>query len=177
MAQPFLWCATHGLLLLAPRTRVCDFDVVNAVGGAIDAPLASLQAALALIRDRAPGRFARLARDVSRFVIIGAGGPEYWPYADGIALTPAVLTGLSVEEVSLVLIHEATHAHIWRFGIRYWPSVRERIERACVRAEVGFAERLPKPEEWVAYVQSKLANPWWTTERIRVRRADARSQL
>jgi hypothetical protein len=143
----------------------------------MDAPLARIREALELIRTRTPRRYRRIRRDVRRLVIIAAGGAEYWPRVDGMALTRAELTNHSTEEVAFTIVHEATHARLWRMGIPYARALRDRIERLCVREEVVFAQTLPDADRWIAEIQRPLATPWWTDDAIRERRSSAWREL
>ncbi len=176
-SRPWLWLAARGLLQLSARTTVDGFDVYDATAGPIDVPLARLHDGLELIRARTPRRYERIKRDMRRVVIIAAGGPEYWPQVDGMALTRGKLTSQSPEEVAFTIVHEATHARLWKTGIPYARALRERIERMCVRAEVAFAQTLPDGDRWVAEIQRPLATPWWTDDAIRERRCSAWREL
>ena len=64
-----------------------------------------------------------------------------------------------------MIIHEATHARLDKAGHRYKGEQREQIERACVDAEISFAERIPGTEDSVKSVQRLLETRWWETER------------
>jgi hypothetical protein len=176
-SRPWLWFVGRGLLLLSQRQTINGFEVYDATSGGIDAPLARIHEALELIRARTPRRYGRVRRDVRRLVIIAAGGAEYWPQVDGMALTRDELTSQSIEEVAFTIVHEATHARFWKMGIPYAHTCRERIERLCVREEVAFAQTLPDADWWVAEVQRPLATPWWTDDAIRERRSSAWREL
>jgi hypothetical protein len=128
-----------------------------------------VRAALALIRDVDPHRFARLRRDVRRIFIAPIVGAQYDPRNRSIMLTDPLR--MSVAAVAGTLVHEATHARIDGCGIRYEPELRERIESICVHAEVDFLRRAPGEE---AEADTQLAalrgEPWYTNERIESRR-------
>jgi hypothetical protein len=162
---------------ISPRTRIDSFEVVDAASDTMSMSLARLTEALRVIGEYAPAVLARLRRDIRRFLIVGAGGPEYWPHANGVALAGAPTAASRPEELALVLVHEAAHARITRAGIPYIPALRERIERICVAAEVAFAAKLPDSDYWMEFAAAKLADPWWTDERVRARRARARGEL
>lgn len=176
-SRPSLWLAARGLLLVSARITIDDFDVYDATSGGSDVPLARIHDALDLIRTHSPRRYERIKREVRRVVIIGAGGSEYWPQVGGIALTRAELTSESPEEVAFAIVHEATHARLWKMGIPYARALRERIEHVCVRAEVAFAQTLPDADRWVAEIQRQLTTPWWTDDAIRERRSSAWREL
>ena len=109
-----------------------------------------LTAALALMRDYDPIRFAYLKRDVKRIFVLGS--PPYrgqWhprfaiceltdTYILASETTPAMLAS--------VLAHEAMHARLYRWGFGYQEEQRVRIERVCFKAMVAFARKLPDTE-------------------------------
>lgn len=46
------------------------------------------------------------------------------------------------EDIALILVHEATHARLSKFGFGYDEALRARIEAICHRRELAFAKRL-----------------------------------
>ena len=112
-----------------------------------------VEMALQLIATHAPRRFARFQRDVRQVWICPLGGnsvgrlspvdgtcevDQSWVSADSTSAT----------EVAGTIVHEAMHARITRRGVK--DSSSDRCERACWRAELAFARRLPGEEERVA---------------------------
>lgn len=81
----------------------------------------------------------------------------------------ATLTSQGVRELSLKIVHEATHARIHRSGIAYDPELRSRIETMCVKEEIAFAGRLPDPVGLIHDAQRKLAEPWWREDELQGR--------
>lgn len=62
--------------------------------------------------------------------------------------------------IASMLVHEATHARLWRAGVRYEEPLRYRVERACYRQQLNFVRRLPAEagrDAWVAYQSAELA--------------------
>jgi hypothetical protein len=47
------------------------------------------------------------------------------------------------EMIASVIVHEATHARLFRMGIGYEESRRVRVEQVCLRRELAFAAKLP----------------------------------
>lgn len=174
---PYRWLVTKILLLLSPSVSV-DGLMVVALNGSVTATATSqLQNALRLIDTYAPLVLQRLRRDVKRLMLVQAGGPEYWPFADGFILNAAFVEDSDAEFIALTIIHEATHARLWRAGFRYNQACRERIENLCVQAEVSFAERLPDAEYFVEHTKKKLSHRWWTDDAIKERQLRARRAL
>jgi hypothetical protein len=167
----------HVVILLSPRTLVGGFEVSAINGDFTPQLLHQLQATVDLIGTRAPRVLARMQRDVKRILIVASGGPEYWPFADGFILNQRFTTESDVEFIALTMVHESAHARLWRQGIPYTSSLRERIERICVRQELQFAQHLPDSDDYSAYVTRKLSSPWWTDEAVSLRRAHAREAM
>jgi hypothetical protein len=126
---------------------------------------ARLTHALELVQQRDPKRFRRMCADMPRIVV---GVPEvgdaaYHPDIELCVVSFELLTRreLTSTQLALLVVHEATHARIERAGIRYVPERRARIERACLRAELAFAERFSGRErDWyVSQYSAKLAAP------------------
>ncbi len=65
-------------------------------------------------------------------------------------------------DLAMMIVHEATHARLWRIGCRYDEPNRERVERICVDAEIAFAAKVPGSEEAVARSRQLLETQWWT---------------
>ncbi len=61
----------------------------------------------------------------------------------------------------MTLVHEATHARVYRAGIRYLPRNRRRIEQICVRAEIDFATQLPDATLLADEARHALETEWW----------------
>jgi hypothetical protein len=70
-----------------------------------------------------------------------------------------------------MLVHEATHARLWGCGIPYTVANRDRVERACLRAEMRFASRMPNPTITLEWIEAKLKNASsWSDSSLRERR-------
>jgi hypothetical protein len=165
------------LLALSPKAIVDGFEV-SALNGTLTPHLiAHLRSAIALIGDRDPRLLARIRKDVKRILLVSAGGPEYWPFANGFILNTSFVTQSDIEFIALTIVHEATHARLWKRGLRYGTDVRERIERICVDAELAFASHLKDPGYFSTHVTQKLATPWWTAAQVTERRRRARDIL
>lgn len=119
------------------------------VGADAPASLSKIEEALRLIRERDPRRYARLTRDLeSVWVVLLAGALGQFQHRDWTCeLDERFVAEASVERVALTIVHEATHARLWRRGFRYEPEIRHRVEAICFGEERAFATRLPAFEE------------------------------
>jgi hypothetical protein len=169
---------------VSTRLAVADFDVRAMMPSSGEADLARerIVAALALIRAASPTRYAYLRRDLPR-ILIGAThnrGECHFPvemcllgfdYVVGPHTTP--------QRLAVTLIHEGTHARLARAGLRYQESLRARIERICVAAEMLVATRFPDGERVLADVTSRLPRPDadWSDDALRERGLQAMREL
>jgi hypothetical protein len=80
------------------------------------------------------------------------------------ATTPEILAS--------TIVHEATHAHLAKRGIRTTAALRPREERLCRKAELAFAQRLPDPNVVLAKLEAWRSVPddFWS-DAARARRA------
>ena len=152
---------------LAPKRDVYAFRVavLPLTPGIMRRAFDRITAAIELIRRYDPRRCARAARDMPHIVVAfpHTGDASYDTIAAlGILKLETVCRrDMTPEQLALAIIHEATHARIERCGIRYEAQRRIRIEHACTRAELAFAQRLPAHEsEWYTrYLSHKLLSP------------------
>jgi hypothetical protein len=111
-----------------------------------------VEGALALIKTYDRYRYARLLRDLERvWVRVSAYGFLGCHNASINACeldTRYVLAETSsLETIASTIVHEATHARLWRCGIDYEESLRARVEAVCLRREIAFAAKLPNGQE------------------------------
>lgn len=114
-----------------------------------------LSRALDLIARHAPVRFKRLLADVDGIWVFGDVGPlGVWQFrlrAIRIRMTYCLDPSVTPAQLACTIVHEATHAFLWRLGFRYPEAQRAQIERICVRSERVFLQRVPGEEallEW-----------------------------
>jgi hypothetical protein len=137
-------------------------DVANLLATSNSSVLFSkVDAALTFIAVHDPHRGDRISRDIKRIVFLES-GPEFWPGADACVLHD--ITRLSIEQVALIIVHEATHARLWHAGIRYNSGNQGRVERLCVSAELAFLARIPNSGHLRITTERKLNQAWWTKE-------------
>ena len=146
------------------RLDIPDFDVRALLpdSGERNRIQTNVGAALVLMRDRAPVRYAHLRRDLPRISVAPTQHLAQCLYGVGICLLQfdyVVSATTTAEELALTLIHEGTHARLKRAGFGYAEAIRARVERLCVLAEIVFACRLPGSEPLIADAQRRAARP------------------
>jgi len=107
--------------------------------------------ALTIIRQYDAGRYQRLRRDLRRvWVRLQTGGNtgRYNVALDACELDPRYILrdNVTPSDIASVIVHEATHAKLCRYGIESAESLRSRLEAACRKQERAFAEHLPLPQ-------------------------------
>ena len=108
--------------------------------------LQRVEAALRLIERFAPLHYRRIKKSLSRIWVqlVPHGAGCYQHSLNACLLDPRVVDSetTTVEWIASAIVHEATHARLENWGIRYYEANRLRIERICVRREFDFARRL-----------------------------------
>lgn len=140
------------------------------VGAEADAELAlpRVEEALGLIKTHDRRRYDRIARDLSRVWVrlLTTGVAQFNPPLRACMLDERFVRAdaTSAALIAGVIVHEATHARLWRCGLGYEEDERERIERICFRRELAFAQRLPDGEHLRQFALEALATPpsYWT---------------
>jgi hypothetical protein len=110
-----------------------------------EASLRRVEDALRLIETYDPRRYRRFLRDLERiWVVPTAGGIAHFDRSIwACALDPRfILSEMTASgDIAEAIVHEATHARLWRCGFRYSEEVRSRVEAICFRRERAFAGR------------------------------------
>jgi hypothetical protein len=147
-----------------------------------DAILLRVEDALRLIKTHDPRRYYRLTRDLDRIWVRLLPGPlarfSYSLRACELD-TRFVLAESSVPEmIAATIVHEATHARLWRRGIQYREEARHRVEAACLRRELAFAARLPNGTAVRDQAERALETPpgFWTSAAFSERELDGTIQ-
>lgn len=78
--------------------------------------------ALAIIANADPRRYQRIARDVRAVLITKAGGPEFVPQLCAYLLGYELVKHATPLGLAFMIVHEATHARLWKPGFRYEPG-------------------------------------------------------
>jgi hypothetical protein len=112
-----------------------------------EAALDRVERALMLIALHDPVRYRRILRDLERIwvhLVVG-GGAEFDASLLACKLDERFVLDESTptEVIAAMIVHEATHARLWHYGIPYDAPIRHRIEAICARREIAFANRLP----------------------------------
>jgi hypothetical protein len=85
----------------------------------------------------------------------------------------------STSRMTLTIVHEATHARLCKFKVKYSEDIRDRVERICIKSEIAFAKRLPDGKKLVEMAESKLKRPksFYTNAQHQQRNLDALGEL
>ncbi len=130
----------------------------------VTSALDRLEKALEFIAEVDPIARKRIATYVDHIVV--------WPgpYSaanrwGGVHLSAEYLMIARQPRLAGTLVHEATHLRIKSRGIPYRSSLRERIERACIREEAHFLRRIPDTgEDFAREVEAELESEWWSND-------------
>jgi hypothetical protein len=139
--------------------------------------LQRIEAALLLIKRYDRIRYDRLLRDLQRVWVLllasSVASFEYGIYRCEIDTRYCLAETTTPELLATVIVHEATHARLWRRGIRYEEAQRPRIEEICLRREIAFAAKLPNGEAARDQAERTLAlcatGEYWTGAAFRER--------
>ncbi|MGD0151826.1 MAG: hypothetical protein ABSB77_24875 [Xanthobacteraceae bacterium] len=139
--------------------------------------LQRIEEALRLIKRYDRIRYDRLLRDLRRVWVLLLPSSvaifEYRIYTCEIDSRYCLAETTTPELLASAIVHEATHARLWRRGIRYEEAQRPRIEEICVRREIAFAAKLPNGEDARDQAERTLAlcasGEYWTSAAFRER--------
>jgi hypothetical protein len=162
------------VLFLTRHPAVDGFTIVDfAADGAFAQVLPLVTEAIRLIAIHDPRRYTRIHRDIQYIIV--ARTPlsevaEYWPNLRACILDPSFARSHSAGRTALNIVHEATHARLWKVGVRYKENVRARVERRCILEEIAFASQVPDGGELEADARSRLHEPaFWNDEAVQSR--------
>jgi hypothetical protein len=120
--------------------------------------LLRVQSALALIKAHDVKRYKRAIASFDRIwvnYLFGSVG-QYVPELRRCQLDPGFVLSSPIETIASTIVHEATHARFINVGIPYTYENRHRVEKACIRQELVFAQRIPEAEELRRRINEKL---------------------
>ncbi len=116
--------------------------------------------AIQLINFADPQRMRRIALDLKGGIVVE---PRFRHHAqlETSTLTCELTTSYvrsnaAIEELAMIIVHEATHARLWRAGISYDEPIRTRVEATCIRREMAFADKLVGGEHWCEIAQDDI---------------------
>jgi len=108
--------------------------------------LQRVEAALRLIERFAPLYHRRIRNSLSRIWVrlIPNGAACYLDRLNACLLDERVVASetTTLEWIASAIVHEATHARLEKWGIRYNEAARLRIERICIRRQLDFVQHL-----------------------------------
>ena len=84
---------------------------------------------------------------------------RYWSQHRAIVLASDFVRVRGNARIALTIIHEATHARLFRAGFGYDDTNRDRIERVCKSAEINLARRIPDSEQALANLEWEIEQP------------------
>ena len=137
-----------------------------------------LEEALSLIKVHDRGRYDRLCQDLTRVWVrlVPGAVARYVPATETCELDErfVLAEASSPDLIAALIVHEATHARLWRRGVGYDERLRARVEAACFRRELAFAAKLPNGERVREQARDALAIPpaGWTDAAERERDVD-----
>jgi hypothetical protein len=137
-----------------------------------------LEEALGLIKVHDRRRYDRLCKDLTRVWVrlVPGAVARYVPGMETCELDERFVLAQtsSPDLIAALIVHEATHARLWRRGIGYDEKLRARVEAACFRRELAFAAKLPNGERVREQAGDALAIPpaTWTDAAERARDVD-----
>lgn len=160
------------LMLCTSASRRIDGLWVGCFDNDSAASLDRVAQALDLIKTCDRRRYDRLIRDLERvWVLIIPGGIAHFDYSIwACVLDPRHVLdeANSPAGIAATIVHEATHARLWRRGIRYQEDLRPRVEAICFRSERAFAARIPNGERIREQADQQLhayaGQDYWTDE-------------
>ncbi len=112
--------------------------------------LRRVEDALRLIKQHNSLHYSRVIQNLERVWVHLLPGYRAWYDASlGACVLDerfVLLETTTLEEIASSIVHEATHAGLERWGIRYEEKERSRIEAVCLRRELNFIATLPNSE-------------------------------
>ena len=162
------------VLFLTRHPIAGGFKIVDfAPKGTFASVLPVVNEAIDLIATYDPRRYHRIRRDI-RYIIVArtplSEVAEYWPNLRACILDPSFVGSHAAGSIALSIVHEATHARLWKAGVRYGENVRARVERRCILEEIAFARRVPDGGELESEARGRLHDPaFWGDEAMRSR--------
>lgn len=146
----FLLSTLHDLVMLRLATKrqaagvtIADFtlDGREAHGDAIHKVAAAVRF-LAAWDSRRASRVRRELRAIAFDFAPGARG-RFRPGSRVCLLDIDNIESRDPRETAATIVHEATHALLWRRGFRYDQNIRSRVERICRKEELRFVKQVP----------------------------------
>lgn len=123
--------------------------------------------ALRLIKRHDTLHYSRVTRNLERIWVgvIPSALAHYDPSLNACVLDERYVLKetMTLENLASTIVHEATHARLDRWSIRYEETLRYRIEAICLRRELNFLTKLPDSAHLKEEITSALE--WCATDR------------
>jgi hypothetical protein len=164
--------------VLLSYSKRCDGLWIGVSSGRSDAHhICRVEASLGLIKRHDPRRYARIRRDIEQIWIVplyGVAGKFAGRFPHRCYLDYSFVASSSREAIAATVIHEATHAQLWRRGVGISEELRYRVERICMQEELSFARRLPDGRELSESIERDmaLASAPWSKEVLQQQRLE-----
>ncbi len=170
---------------LANKQTLCTIRVAILLPDEDDRAIVypTIQAALHLIQQHDTRRFRQVQRYI-RAIILSEHPMNLAQWWDDIRMCElarpyVVAASTTPTHLAATIIHETTHARLFRLGIDYQQSIRARVEAVCYKAEIDFARGLPDGAGIVQHAERALARDptYWSTSTFRERDFEALRRL
>lgn len=153
----------RGLLRLFPRVTVSGMKtIISDLDAPRQACLERLGESIETLRYADERRSKWLSRYV-RCIVIWKGHYSFADRFGKVFISSEYLLEAETERVAGVLVHEATHHRLKRFGIRTTAPLKARIEAVCVTEQADFLRKFgARGHEWASDLEHALLElPWW----------------
>lgn len=153
------------LFRLGRRRQLLGLEVCVAAG-TLEAEIVfdRVEDALRLIATYDTRLFGEIRQDVPRLLFTETPGGHYLSNIRACRIGIAYATRVPTINLAMMIIHEATHAHLASES-KGLSEDHEFVERACVDAEIAFAEKVPGSEDAIRNVRELLETQWWNMQR------------
>lgn len=104
--------------------------------------------ALRLIKEHDQLHYLRVIHNLERIWVnlLPSARAHYDQTLNACVIDERFLETMTLERIASTIVHEATHARLERWSVRYEEKQRPRIEAICLRRELNFLTRLPDSE-------------------------------
>lgn len=165
------------LAAMSARRMVHGVEIRDLSGAAPSDTFDKIRNALTVLEQASALRFHQLQSRGVRLYLTTGTGSAYWPSLRACLIRVSTIQSLAVQEIALIIAHEATHARIDAQGVRVSVRNRERAERLCTRIEEEVAMEMPNASEQLARIARQRDLEWWTEEQRLTRGLDELRKL
>ena len=115
--------------------------------------------ALRIIKTYDRIRYDRLRKDLSYIFItdLSFAYGQYDVRLHACKLDTSFVRSRPAIDIALLIVHEATHARLFHYGIKYEEWRRPYVEAVCVRRELAFATKVPQGQRLQTKLFDKLS--------------------